>query len=64
MNLEEENQQLKLENAHLKEQLKKYTNPQSFKTYYEKNKDKILEQQRAYKKEKYHNEKMKKTEEI
>lgn len=36
MNLEEENQQLKLENQRLKEQLKKYTNPQSFKTYYEK----------------------------
>lgn len=64
MNLEEENQQLKLENERLKEQLKKYTNPQCNKTYYEKNKEKILEQQRAYKKEKYHNEKKKKAEEF
>lgn len=62
MNLEEQNQQLKSENERLKEQLKKYTNPKSFKTYYEKNKDKILEQQRAYKKEKYHNDKKKKVE--
>jgi len=63
MNLEQQNQQLKLENERLKEHLKRYTNPKYNKTYYEKNKDKILEQQRAYKKEKYHNDKKKKAEE-
>lgn len=62
MNLEEENQKLKLENQQLKEHLKKYTNPKGSKTYYEKNKEKILEKQRAYKKEKYHNDKKKKAE--
>lgn len=62
MNLEEENLKLKLENEQLKEHLKKYTNPKGCKTYYEKNKEKILEKQRAYKKEKYHNDKKKKAE--
>jgi hypothetical protein len=44
--LEEEIEQLKL-------QLSKYTNPQRYKEYYEKNKDIINEKKRIYAKEYY-----------
>jgi len=55
--MESEIELLKKEITELKIQLSKYTNPQSKKTYYEKNKDKILSQQREYKKKKYHDSK-------
>lgn len=60
--MEEENKQLKIkvktlqdEIEELKVHLKKYTNPKSYKTYYEKNKEKIIKQQIEYQKNKKKN---------
>ena len=39
----EENKQLKQKVVELEEKLKKYTNPQSCKNFYEKNKEKIIQ---------------------
>ena len=60
--MEEENKQLKIkvktledEIEELKVHLKKHTNPKSYKTYYEKNKEKIIKQQIEYQKNKKKN---------
>jgi hypothetical protein len=42
--LQKENEALKLKNKELEERLKKYTNGENHKRYYEKNKEKIKEQ--------------------
>jgi len=47
MNLEEENKKLKEENELLKTRLSNYTNSESYKKYYEKNKDVINEKKRV-----------------
>jgi hypothetical protein len=44
----------------LKEQLKKYTNPDRNKKYQEKNKEKILEYAKEYQKKYYQEKKLKK----
>ena len=41
--LQKENEELKLKNKELEEKLKKYTNGDNHKRYYEKNKEKIKE---------------------
>lgn len=50
-------QLLEEENKELKERLKKYTNPASYKIYYEANKEKINEKRRDYAREYYHKKK-------
>lgn len=55
--MEEEIEKLKQENEMLKQQLSKYTNPSSYKKYYEANKDKINEKRRAYAREYYYRKK-------
>ena len=40
--LKEEIKKLKLENEELKKRLKKYTNPERNKRYYQKNKEKVI----------------------
>ena len=47
--LEEENNILRVELEETKEHLKKYTAPKRSKTYYEKNKEKIIEKIKANK---------------
>ena len=42
--IKKENEELKIKNAELEERLKKYTNGDNHKRYYEKNKEKIKEQ--------------------
>ena len=42
-NLQKENEELKKKNADLEERLKKYTNGNNHKRYYEKNKEKVKE---------------------
>lgn len=37
-------QELRKENKELKEKLQKYTNPSCYKKYYEKNREKIIQQ--------------------
>lgn len=46
--LQKENEELKLKVQELEERLKKYTNGENHKRYYEKNKDKIKEQGSTY----------------
>ena len=46
--LQKENDELKLKVRELEERLKKYTNGENHKRYYEKNKDKIKEQGSRY----------------
>lgn len=46
--LQKENEKLKLKVQELEERLKKYTNGENHKRYYEKNKDKIKEQGSTY----------------
>ena len=46
--LQKENEELKLKIFELEERLKKYTNGDNHKRYYEKNKDKIKEQGSNY----------------
>ena len=46
--LQKENDGLKLKVRELEERLKKYTNGENHKRYYEKNKDKIKEQGSTY----------------
>ena len=46
--LQKENDELKLKVQELEERLKKYTNGENHKRYYEKNKDKIKEQGSTY----------------
>ncbi len=46
--LQKENDELKLKVRELEERLKKYTNGENHKRYYEKNKDKIKEQGSTY----------------
>lgn len=46
--LQKENDELKLRVRELEERLKKYTNGENHKRYYEKNKDKIKEQGSTY----------------
>jgi hypothetical protein len=46
--LQKENEELKLKVHELEERLKKYTNGENHKRYYEKNKDKIKEQGSTY----------------
>ena len=41
--LQKENEELKKKNAELEERLKKYTNGDNHKRYYEKNKEKVME---------------------
>ena len=48
--MKDENETLKKENEDLKIRLKKYTSPARYKKYYEKNKDKLLEKNKEYKK--------------
>lgn len=50
---------LEEENEQLKQQLSKYTNPPSYKKYYEANKDKINEKRKIYSKEYYQKKKNK-----
>jgi CMP-N-acetylneuraminic acid synthetase len=50
--LQKEVLELKKEVVELKEHLKKYTSPQRYKKYYEENKEKIIEQKKAYNKKK------------
>lgn len=50
-------QLLEEENLKLKLQLSKYTKPQSYKKYYEANKDKINEKRKIYSKEYYQKKK-------
>ena len=50
-----ENNKLLLENQELKNHLKKYTSPKSYKNYYEKNKEQIIEKAKEYRtKTNYH----------
>jgi cell division septum initiation protein DivIVA len=44
----EENEKLKLEIDELNEKLKKYTNSQGHKKYYEKNKNIVMEKSKSY----------------
>lgn len=44
----EENETLKLEISELNEKLKKYTNSQGHKKYYEKNKNIVMEKSKSY----------------
>jgi predicted MPP superfamily phosphohydrolase len=46
--IKKENEELKKKNAELENRLKKYTNGDNHKRYYEKNKDKIKEQGTNY----------------
>jgi hypothetical protein len=46
--IKKENEELKKKNIELEERLKKYTNGDNHKRYYEKNKDKIKEQGTNY----------------
>lgn len=46
--IKKENEELKKKNAELEVRLKKYTNGDNHKRYYEKNKDKIKEQGTNY----------------
>ncbi len=46
--IQKENEELKLKVQELEEKLKKYTNGENHKRYYEKNKDKIKEQGSNY----------------
>ena len=46
--LQKENEELKLKVQQLEERLKKYTNGENHKRYYQKNKDKIKEQGTTY----------------
>ena len=46
--LQKEIEELKIKNMELEERLKKYTNGDNHKRYYEKNKDKIKEQGTTY----------------
>ena len=46
--LQKENEELRLKVQELEERLKKYTNGENHKRYYEKNKDKIKEQGSNY----------------
>jgi len=46
--LKEENENLKLEIFELNEKLKKYTNSQGHKKYYEKNKNIVIEKSKTY----------------
>jgi len=46
--LMEENETLKLEITELNEKLKKYTNSQGHKKYYEKNKNIVMEKSKSY----------------
>jgi predicted MPP superfamily phosphohydrolase len=46
--IKKENEELKKKNAELEERLKKYTNGDNHKRYYEKNKEKIKEQGTNY----------------
>ena len=46
--LKEENEKLKLEIFELNEKLKKYTNSQGHKKYYEKNKNIVIEKSKTY----------------
>jgi len=46
--IKKENEELKKKNAELEDRLKKYTNGDNHKRYYEKNKDKIKEQGTNY----------------
>jgi len=46
--LTEENEKLKLEIDELNEKLKKYTNSQGHKKYYEKNKNIVIEKSKSY----------------
>ena len=46
--LQKENAELKQELEELKEKLKKYTNPDRCKSYYQKNKEKIIQNVKAY----------------
>lgn len=48
---------LEEEIVQLKERLSKYTNPASYKKYYESNKEKINEKRRDYAREYYHKKK-------
>ena len=47
-NLEEENKRLKKENDELKVRIRKYTNPDRHKRYYEKNKAKVKMKAKKY----------------
>ena len=53
MELEEEIKQLKLENEFLKQRLSSYTNSDSYRKYYEANKDVINEKKRERQKRYY-----------
>jgi len=55
--MDAEIESLKKENELLKQQLSKYTNPPSYKKYYEANKEKINEKRREYAREYYHKNK-------
>lgn len=55
--MEAEIESLRKENEMLKQQLNKYTNPPSYKKYYEANKEKINEKRREYAREYYHKKK-------
>lgn len=55
--MEAEIESLRKENEMLKQQLSKYTNPPSYKKYYEANKEKINEKRREYARDYYHKKK-------